>query len=68
MVVSVGLQDINSMYITLEKHRTYVLQTYSNDHFESQLPFCVNNQINIKSILCRRRRVYASIKRGISIP
>ena len=53
------------MYIV---HRTYVLQTYCNDHFESQLPFLVCNQINMKYLLCQRRRVYAGKKIGISIP
>ena len=71
MAGTVGLKDISSIYIPYEVSCVMyldVLQTYSNDHFESQLSFCVNNQINIKSILCRRRRVYAGIKRGISIP
>ena len=35
--------------------------------FEFQFPFYVNNQLNTKSILCWRRHVYTSIKRGTSI-
>ena len=43
-------------------HRTNVLKTYSNGHFEFQLPFWVYNQIYMKYILCQRRRVYAGKK------
>ena len=34
-----------------------------NDNFDYQLPFWVCNQINMKYILCQRRRVYAGKQR-----
>ena len=43
MVVTVGLQEL----------------VLCNDYFEFQLPFQVYIQINMKYILCQRRRIYA---------
>ena len=47
------------VYSVMYVHKTFVLQTYCNDLLEFQLPFWVYKQINMKSILCRRRCVYA---------
>ena len=48
-----------------ELHRTNVLQTYCNDHFEFQLPFLVWNQINMKCIYCARVDACTLAKKGL---
>ena len=69
MAVTEGFQDISSMYKALENPYVYilyvnfiVLQTYCKGSFGLKLSFWVNNQIKMKSTLCRHRHVYASIK------